>query len=196
MLHYYAVPKIGDGLTILTAFVPKYFRSPQDPTAPIALSQMDYGLENIYLVAADVDATQHTALTANSDVLSMPIPIENNVSALALGVIQTKYEAGNLPAQWVTTALTYRQVLALTLRLVQLMQRFHGMFGRLFIGGLTLDSRVNQIPAGARTQLAEAAQSMGADTSSIVGTTLIREALVICAQQLFPQGITFGGEVF
>jgi hypothetical protein len=196
MLHYYAVPKIGDGLTIATAFAPKYFRSPQDPTAPIALSQMDYGLENIFLVAADTDATQHAAISANSDALSMPTPLTDTVSALALGVIQTKYEAGNLPAQWVTTSLTYQQVIALTLRLVQLMQRFHGMFGRLFIGGLTLDSRINQIPTGARTQLAAAAQSMGADTSSIVGTTLIREALVICAQQIFPQGLLFGGVTF
>lgn len=197
-MRYYVVPKIGDGLTPPTAFRPKY----TDPGSLGAgwnvgpWSAMDYGLENVELVALNLDASQHSTLAAQTDVLSVPSPITNTVSALALNTVQTKLEAGNIPADWVTTAFTYRQVLSRVMRIVQFMQRFHGMFGRLFAGGATLDTRINQLPVNARTALATAAQSLGADTSSITGTTLIRQALVIVADQLFPAGLPFAGDTF
>ena len=197
-MRYYVVPKIGDGLTLATAFRPKY-------TDPGSLGvgwnvgpfeAMDYGLEDVYFVALNLDVTQHNTLNSQPDVLAVPSPISSTVSALALNTVQTKLEAGNIPADWVTTSMTYQQVLSRVLRIVQFMQRFQGVFGRLFAAGATLDTRINQLPVNARQALNTAAQSMGADTSSIQGTTLIRAALVIVGDQVFPQGISFGGVIF
>lgn len=197
-MRYYIVPKIGDGLSDLTPVRPKY-------TDLGALGvgwnvgpwqAMDYGLENVFVAALNLDATQHATLSAQPDVLSVPSPITNTVSAAALTTVKTKLESANIPADWVTTALTYQQVLSRVLRIVLVMQRFRGIFGRLFAAGATLDTRINQLPANARQALTQAAQSMGADTSSIQGTTLIRAALVIVADQLEPGGMSFGGVSF
>lgn len=197
-VRFYVVPRIGTGATPADAFRPKY----SDPDALGAgynvspWSALDYGLENVFLFAATVDASEHALLNAQTDVLAIPSPISSTVSALALNTVQTKLEAGNIPADWVTTAFTYQQVLSRVLRIVEFMQRFRGIFGRLFAGGATLDTRINQLPQNARQALADAAASMGADTSTILGTTLIRAALVIVADQLEPSGINFGGVVF
>jgi hypothetical protein len=194
-MRYYVVPRSGTG-QFPTPYEPKYFNQFADPSALPFVGTMDYGLENVFLVAADLTPAQHTAVTANADVLAVPSPIDANVSALALPTVQAKLEAGNIPADWVTTAMTYQQVLSRVLRLVTLMQRFNGLFGRLFAGGATLDTRINQLPVNARNALVSAAQSLGADTSTIQGTTLLRTALVIVADQLFPSGLPFGGVTF
>lgn len=198
-VRFYVVPKIGTGATLDDAFRPKYVDHDSVQAGwnvDGRYQGMDYGLENVFLLALDVTGAEHTALTAQADVLAVPSPITDTVSALALNTVKTKLEAGNIPADWVTTSLTYQQVLARVIRLVQFMQRFHGLFGQLFAGGATLDTRINQLPVNARQALNQAAQSMGADTSSITGTTLIRAALVIVADQLFPSGAPFGGVTF
>lgn len=197
-MRYYVMPKIGDGLSPPTAFRPKYIDPGSlSPTWNVGAWQgMDYGLENVFVVALTLTPTDHTTLTAQPDVLAIPSPIANLVSALALPTVKSKCEAANLPADWVTTSLTYQQVLSRILRIVSFMQRFHGMFGRLFNAGVTLDTRINQLPVTARQDLNNAAISLGADTSTITGTTLIREALVIVGDQLFPGGLAFGGTTF
>lgn len=198
-MRFYVVPKIGDGLTPFTAFRPKYTDADSVQVGWNVAGRwqaIDYGLEQVFMLALDATGAEHTALTAQADVLAVPSPIAANVSALALNTVQTKLEAGNIPADWVTTGFTYQQVLSRVLRIVSFMQRFRGIFGQLFAGGATLDTRINQLPLNARQALNTAAQSLGADTSSIQGTTLIRAALVIVADQLFPEGIAFGGTTF
>jgi hypothetical protein len=196
MMRYYAVPNEGNGVTPATARHPKYFISAAGMPLLTWTSRFYYGLEDLWVVAADLAAGDHTALVANSDVLAVPPTLTNTISANALNTLKIRLESINMPGQWLTTALTWREMLALVLRMMQFMQRFHGLFGRLFAGGLTLDTQINQIPINARNNLRDAAQAMGADTSSIVGTTLVREALVIVCNQLFPTGIPFGDTVF
>lgn len=195
-IRYYLIPKTGDGLSMTTAFRPKYV----DHDAIGAgwnvdgrWTGMDYGLEAVFLVAMDLTAGEQTSMAAQADVVAVPTPLSTQVSGAGVTRAQTVLEAINLPADWITTSLTWQQVLTRVARIIQIMQRFHGLFGRLFQGGLTLDSTISQIPAGQRTRLAQAAVTFGADTSSIVGATTIRAALVIVADQLFPSGIAFGG---
>ncbi len=189
-MTYYVIPKSGDGLTAATAFAPKYCRSLSADGITTAAS-MDYGREALFVIGANLTSAEIASLIANPDVLAIP-PLANLVAAGAVANVQNKLEAVNLPADWVTSLLTWQQVLARVLRLVVLMQRFNGFFGRLFATGITLDSRINQIPATPRAALNQAAQSLGADTSTILGTILIRAALVIVADQLYPAGLPFG----
>ena len=187
-VRFYLVPKIGDGLTPFTAFRPKY-TGPNDLGPGISLagrwSANDYGLEDCFLLCADVTTSEHTALNAQTDVLAVPLLLDNQVSALAVGTIQTKLEDLKLPAEWVTTALTYRQVVRRVRKIIAFVQRFRGLFGESpFVGGLTLDSQVNDIPQAKRQRLADTADDLGLDRSSITSTTTIRAALRILADQL------------
>lgn len=194
--RFYLVPKIGDGLTPFTAFRPKYTDN-GDLGAGWNLSgrfsSLDYGAEACMLMVSDVTAEEHNALAAQTDVLAVPIPLNDNVGAAAVNIIQNKLEGANLPAEWVTTALTYRQVLRTVRRIITFIQRFRGLFNAsIFIDGVTLDSRINQIPAAKRSRLADTAADLGLSTEGITGTTTIRVALRMVADQL--PDVVLGGE--
>jgi hypothetical protein len=157
---------------------------------------MDYGAENLMLVAVDLTPAEFTQVNSNVDVLAVPANLDANVSALAVDTIQSKLEASNLPAEWVTTALTYRQVLGRVMRVIGVAQRYQALFGRIFSGAISLDTRMNQLTQAQRQRLLDVAADLGIDASSVGPTTTVRQVLRILADQLNPNGLVFGGETF
>lgn len=196
-LHFYIVPKIGDGQSIFTPFRPKYFRSApfDDVTLPPMLGAMDYGKEDAMLVGAQVTSAQHTTIAANLDVTAIPLGLDDTISAAALVTVQAKLEALKIPAGWVTTSHTYRQVIGFVGRIFMLLQRFDGQQAQTFFAsGITLDTRVNQLTASQRTAIQNAAASMGLDTSFVTGPMTIRQVFKTWADAMGP--FTLAGETF
>lgn len=189
-IRFYIVPKVGDGLSLPTAFRPKYV-----PELGVSYSAMDYGKEDTMLVGADVTSAQHQSLNANLDVTAIPQNLDSNVSSAALVTIQNKLEAIKVPGSWVTTSTTYRQVVGNIGRIFLLMQRFDGLHARTFFqSGITLDTRVNQLTTEQRNALQDAAISLGLDIQFITSTTTVRTMLRTWVQQMGP--LTLHGETF
>lgn len=189
-MRFYVVPKIGDGVTPVTAFRPQYI---SDLSVP--WYAMDYGKEGMFLVGADVTAAQHTTLIGNPDVTAIPQDLDSLVSAAALTIIQDRLEGWKIPGNWVTTNHTYREVVATVGKMCLLLQRFDGLHAMtLFQSGITLDTRVNQLTAGQRDQLSAAAVSLGLDISFITGSMVIRDVLRTWIGQL--PAVSLAGEVF
>lgn len=192
------VPKIGNGQFLPRTewtpttgpFRPKY----TDPgSLGIGLDiagavAMDYGAEPIFLLRISaITPEQRAALQAQADTLVVPVSLDNTVSALAVTSIQQKLESANLPADWVTTALTYRQVLQRFRRVMTFMQRWNGLVQtKLFSGGVTLDTRLNQLTAAQRQNLSAVSDSLGLDRSSITTTMTLRQAFAVLCPQLPP----------
>lgn len=195
-VRFFLVPKVGIG-TVPDPFRPKYV-NPGDLGAGWNLqgrwSAMDYGFEQAFLLKADLTATEATTLSAQTDVLAVPANLDAQVSGAALPTIQSKLEALNLPGNWITTALTYRQALKTVRRVISFMQRYQGLFpaDRVFDAGITLDTRLNQLTQAQRQRLQDVATSLGLDTSGVTTTMTIRQALRQMADQL--PDITVGGE--
>lgn len=186
--RFYLVPTIGQGSPITDPRRPKYINHVTTPT--IRWRAMHYGLEPVSLLAADLTGGQHTALVANSDVVSIPTNIDATISAGALTAVQTNLAALNIPSEWVTTAHTYRDVLRLVGKVFQVAQRLRGRFGhRLFESGITLTTTLSQLTQNQRDHLVAAADSFGIDTSQATGATTIRTCLRVLAQQLPPFGL-------
>lgn len=189
-IRIYLVPKIGTGFG-------------SDPFRPAYISNggiagnwqaIDYGKEAWMLVAADVTPAEHNAITANSDATAIPANLDQQIGA-ALATVQSKLELANLPADWVTSAMTYRTLLKWTIRILLLMQRFCGFdeAAARFFATVTLDSTVGDLTAAVRQRLNTVAQSFGLDTSSITLATTIRAALRILGQQM-TFAVTVDGE--
>lgn len=190
MKRFYIVPKIGDGATPETGIRPKYIADSGAPSA-----SMDYGLEDTFLVGAEVTVEQHTQLAAQLDVIAIPEDLDAVIGLTALTTVQTKLEGLHVPADWVTTSHTYRQVVRLVGKLFLYMQRFHARELRVFFeGAITLDTRVNQLTAAQRDAMLNAANDLGLDTSTITGPMLLRQALKIVADQI--AAFTLFGETF
>ena len=183
-VRIYIVPRVGSG-TATDLWRPKYI---VDGIGTNLLSgpsaHVGYGLEPVYLVAADVTNAEHTALAANSDVTAVPANLDATLGA-NLATVQAKLEAFGIPSGWVTGAMTYRTVVKWVIRLFFISQRLNGMSNvGLLPQGVTLDSTISDLTQTQRDKLSAAAESLGADTSGVTGATTIRAALKALADQL------------
>lgn len=180
-IRFYLVPVIGDGLKPTTARRPKYI---SDGGIAGAYQAMDYGDDPVMLVAAEVTAGEHTSIASNADVVSAPADLEATIGA-NLATVQAALESKSIPADWVSSGMTYRTVLRWVARLFLLCARLQGLrAGRLFTAGITLSSTVGDLSVSVRQKLNDGAQSLGLDTSGITLATTIRAALKTLGNQI------------
>ena len=181
----YLVPIIGTG-TDVDPRRPKYSDAglPLDSSV-VTWSAMDFGNEPIMLVATETNA----ALAAETDVLQIPLDLDQNLTAGAVTAAQTYLEGMNIPADWITTAFTFRRVVRLLACMFQIWQVCQGLgMGKLFGGGVTLSTTFGSLPAGTRALLLQAAQQLNFDTSSLSGASTIRQIIKALMVQ-------FGGSI-
>jgi hypothetical protein len=169
----YIVPAIGSG-TPINPRRPKYFDG-------FRYSGMDYGFQPIFLVAADLTAPQDAAIVANADVLAFPFDLDTAISGGAINTTRNAHEALLIPLQ--TVPATNRLLARYDGGLFQYMQRLNVILGNeaLIDNSAKLNVQWQSIPANVQTAALEAAQSLGYDTSFIVGTTQLRAILKVWA---------------
>lgn len=190
-VRIYLVPSIGAGVKG-DGRRPKYF---EDGAVTVIgdLSKMDYGLEPWFVVAADVSPADEAFVIAQVDTAAVPADLTAFLTAGQVTAVQTRLEAMNVPAGWVNTGLTWTEVVRVILWMFVFVQRFtaiHG--GRIFLGGVTLDTTVGQLSVTVRNELSTAATSLGLSTSGIVLATTIRAALKLFADQLKTRPLRLG----
>lgn len=189
-----AVPALRGGVEIPNSQAPEHFAV---VIPGVKATFMSFGNEGHFLVSADTDEATHATLAALPRVTQLPANLnakpqdEDQVTA-----IKNFLEARNIPAHWVTTALTYRKMLRVMVGIFQFAQvyfRLHGL--TLFRNGVNLDTEARQIPLAERNRLSEAAQVAGLDTSGITGTTTVREILRQLGQQWLNRPVQLGGAI-
>jgi hypothetical protein len=173
---------------------PKYLKWRMNPTGIDARwSMVDYGLMPTALLVGDVTAAQHTQAATQPDIVVIPENIDNAIGSIALPIVVSELEALHIPANWVTTTHTYREVMRRMAHLFQLAQRYHGRTAKKLIeSGFNLNTFVSTLPINVRTSLNEAAQSLGWDTSMILGSWTLRQALLYLADQWGSTPVLFG----
>jgi hypothetical protein len=185
MFRFYLVPKIGGGPDHPNGEpdVPraKYFG---DMTGP-EVHTMAFGLQPHVLVGADLSTFDHNTVVSNSDVIALPANLDQSVSAGALTTVQNALEAMNIPAGWVTTSMTYREVLRKVAKMMFFFQRLKGVgLARLLTGSVALNTQFQDLPLNARQRLIAAADSLNLDRSGMSGSTTIRQIMKAMADQL------------
>lgn len=187
----YIVPVVGSG-------------SSKDPRRPKYFSGSfsnwtanDYGLEAVMIVGADLAPADDTAVTANADVTALPFNLDANLTAGQVTTTQTKLEALNIPAGWVSTSLTWRTVARLVLGMFQFMQRYNAISNgaRLFLAGVDLSTQFSSLPAQVRADLIAAADSLGYDRSSLSGASTLRQILKTLADNWQSTPIQIGASI-
>lgn len=152
---------------------------------------VDYGREGFFLCGVDVTPAQHTAISANADVASFPADLATTIGAGALTAITNALETRFIPANGVTTATTYLQLLRRIFLACQLAQRLEGktstMFpnatATLFSGGTTLDSTWASLSVQKKAVMVETFSSFGFDASLLTAASTIRQILLAFGQQ-------------
>lgn len=164
---------------------PKYI---PDVSPTVDWTAMDFGAAPVFLVEASLSPAQEAVLNPNADFFTVPA-LDALLTTGQVSAVSTRLEALGVPAGWVTTALTWRQVLRTVASVFQLCQR-----ANVTIVQANLDLRMNQIPVATRTALQDAAVSLGFSLAGITGSTLVRTALKMIADQ-WGQTLHLGGTI-
>ena len=189
-IRFYIVPAIGDGLTPATVIRPRYIHG-----QGLVGRWMPFGLDGSYLCGVDVTPAQHNTISSQPDVLTIPQNLDATISGVALNAVKAGLESVKVPAEWVTTAMTYRQVLGFVGRVCLFLQRFRGMHRRkLHEAGITLDTTLGELTVAQRDAIRAVAEDFGLDYSGATLATTIRQMFRAVATQL--PSFTLMGEVF
>lgn len=191
MIRYYFMPLI----TLPEGRGAAYLSFPGNTGLDVPYTLCTYGAEDICLAAADVSTAQHDSLVAHSDVMAAPQDIDNNPSAGAVISMQTFLENINIPSDWVSTSLTYREILRAVLVMFQLMQKFCGLQGGKLFESATLSTQYNQLPIEKRQALQAMAAHFSLDTSGLSGTSTLRDFLQTLRSQLSSLQVQIGGDI-
>jgi hypothetical protein len=194
MIRWYFMPNLPYSDTRL----PKYLyhgRFPERGGVQVASwHKLNYGLIDACLVWADLTQEQHEQLAAEPDVAAVPLNLDETVSDTALPRVKAVMEALRIPAEWVTTAYTYRTLLRMVAGLMLFACRYHAMHNEQLIDSVAqLDVRWNQIPSARQNRIKATADDMGYDYSAVQPTWLVRRILLHLAQQWGVAPILIGG---
>jgi hypothetical protein len=154
----------------------------------LSWSMVDYGAEPVCVVKVlNIVNADHNTIAADPDVTVVPTTLSNTVGG-ALNTVQTALEANNIPSEWVTSGMTYQQVLKGVLGLFQFQQRVYGMAPTLTLfdpnDNITMSTQIKNLPAQVRTVLQTAAESMGFVVSDLTGNDTMRDFYRTLRQQL------------
>ncbi len=192
-IRIYIIPIVGTGVQG-DPYRPKYISD-----YAIAWGAMDYENHGYMLVGADVDDATHASIAGNADAYAIPANLDATLTMGQVTAVHDKLEAINLPADWITTAFTWRQILRLVSAILCLARRFNALDSaladnlreKIFSSGITLDTRFNALPTAKRNKLITMGQSFGFDTTGLSGTNTLRVILRNLAQQ-FSEPIQLG----
>lgn len=188
-LRLYLMPLVGDG----TKASPRRGAYVLSHLAGTDYTIMDGGLEPVCLLAADVTAAQHTALSGESDVVALPTNLQATVGA-QLATVQAALEQFNLPADWVTAGMTYRTVARGVALLFQFLQRANAVaLQRVFASGVTLNTAFQDLPPGVQDVVRDTADALGVDRSGATGATTLRQILRAVSAQMRVEGLGLHG---
>ena len=201
-IRIYVMPIVENVFNGSIFRTPKYiglnFHGQQIATALPGLEALfpaviDYGFQNVCIYIADVTPAQHTLLSAQTDVLSVPANIDNNLTTGAVNATKTFLESINIPNGWINTSFTYRRVLRLIGWLFQFMQRLHGIYPHKLFDGITaLDTTYGSLSPEWQAALLQAGQSFGFNTSGLTSSTTLRTILKFMADQFNDQPLNIG----
>lgn len=177
-VRFYSMPLINTGP--LAVRRPAYV---SDGQIAGRFGGMDYGSEPRMLIWADVTPAEHAAIIAHSDVIAVPLDIESTVGA-NLAAVQSALELFNMPADWITSGMTYRTVLRVLAKLHYLCQAFQLNTDRLFSLTIDLSALVSDLSANVRQKVLQGAARLGLDTSGILLSMSLRTALKILFNQI------------
>lgn len=172
---------------------PKYFKWSRDPDPPalipVTYQLVPYGMEDVCILKADLTGGQHTSLSGQSDVTAIPTNLASTVGA-QLTTVQGRLEGYGIPAQWVTAAMTYRQVLRSLIAIFRVSMRFEELgYAQLRPSGVTLSTPWSNMPSPYRDDLLQAIDDLGYDRTGLTASSTLRDLLTKVSTQGIPESL-------
>lgn len=188
--HLYLLPMIDSGNPRMGR-VPKYILG-----VATSAAVSPFGFQGDCLCAADVTNPLDAAIASNPDASKIPDNLDATLGAGAVATVQGILEARNIPAQWVTGALTWRRLLRIVWAIFTFVTRFatvNQITTAFLSGGITLDTTFASLSAQNRQRLLDTAADMNFNTDGFTGASTLRQILKGVADQWGEREFELGG---
>ena len=141
---------------------------------------MDYGLIDMFLVAADIDPISHAILEADPEVWFAPTDLESALGGPGSNALESFVEAVSVPGNFLKPQDTHREALRQFAGMFQYMQRLTAIMGQspLDIPGYSLNLQWGTIPTDWQAAMIQAATELGYPTTSMTGNTQLRQIYI------------------
>ena len=198
MNRWYIVPIITIDDGGLFVRVPKYFNETN-----LTRFMTDYGTEDTGIVyVKGIDQVTHDTISANSDVLSAPENIDQNLTAGAVTIVSNYLESMSIPGDWVTTLFTYRDLIKIIEGIFQLNGKYAAIDGSnesiIAKANNNLELQYQDLPADVKIKLNAVANDFDPilNSDNIVSTSTVRFILFDIGKQFMNRDLTKGGDTF
>lgn len=197
-LRFYIVPVVQVGIYRS----PAHFGGRSNPVdaqlVGVTWGMMDYGLINVGIVGAQVNATQATYLAGLSDIQPVPANIDTVLTTQGqVNTVSNALEAFNIPGTWVNVGDSYRTVMREIAGYFQFMQRLTTITGiNPTTLSINLSTRYNQLNATWQNALLQTFSELGYSTAKLSGTSTLRAILRDIASQNDTRTFQLGGISF
>ena len=187
-VHRYLMPKVQGAVTgFPDTWAPKHagLCTPH-PVTGHKFSVKDCGHfgPNVCFVQMHTDAAGHATISADPQVFVVPDDLDTQLGAVTAVALETRLENNNLPGNWVTATLTWRQFLRRFFGVIHLLQRMGGFRPlRALLGpGVTWNTTLGDLDLDMRQRLAAAADREGVDRTGITAASTLRQVAARFAQ--------------
>jgi hypothetical protein len=185
--HLYLVPIVE----VATKRRPEFIN-----TLGVSWRMVDFGFQDVGLVAADVSDPQDTTLQGEVGVTKIPDNLDSTVTAGALTTVQNALENRNIPGSWIIVGTTYRELVRIVIGIFSIIQRYAfiaNSINKLMTGAVSLNTQFQDLPLQVRQDLQTTALEMGLSISGFTGTSTLRQILKGVGDQLINRGYQMGG---
>jgi len=159
---------------------------------------MDYGafgLMNFGLIlAVDISAADDAFLVAKADVYPIPFNLDTSISDVQ--GTRDYFEAFYVPAQWLTPANSYRELMRQTAGMFQFCQRYFGISGEILLSQVDLDTAYRNFPVEVQAAFSQAVESFGYDSGLIRPNNDLRQMLRVVGSLWGDQPFYMAGREF
>ncbi len=152
------------------------------------------------LVLVQAPSAELTSIRGNTEVMSIATVsnIDNQINVSQRNGIRAYLEAREVPAQWVNTGDTRRELIRGLAGIYLFAQRVEARTGTglkesFRQAGITLEDTWLSLPQGAKNILLETAESFGWETPGFTNTVTVREILKFFSSQFESEPITMAG---
>jgi hypothetical protein len=174
-------------ITVIDAMAPNGSVRRPAYTDNLKFSAVDYGSENVCVcLLHDLTQEQHDSIVSKQDVMSLPQNIDQNMTSGAVNAAQSFLEGLNIPANWINTNRTFRDVVKIIVGLFQLNQKWSGLTNGSspFKEGLNLETKFVDMTTNVRSRLLLCFDELNIDRTMLTVQNNIREILFEFGKQM------------
>lgn len=156
-----------------------------------------YRYEKLWCGWADVTPAEHAIISADTQTLSAPVNINNTLGDNAVTTVSNFLESIKIPAQWVNSTKTYREVIRGIVEFFSIYQMLREVLNgqSLFSAGITLDTQWQDMPQQFQTDALALWITQGFNTSGLQPTTKLRTILRGLTTQLSTRVFNLNGQI-